>query len=102
RRGGSLALAVTRGEESGRWYDYGIGLLLQDDLPGATRAMLRAQRVADAGVDPWLGLGRVYLREGDLLAARSQFEEARRRAPADPRPGAFMGTLYRRMGEYDQ
>lgn len=89
-------------KEAVRWYDYGVGLLLQEDLPRAARAMLRTQRFAGVGVDPWLGLGRVYLREGDLLAARSQFEEAGRRAPGDPRPGAFMGTLYRRMGEYDQ
>lgn len=88
--------------DADRWYHYGVGLLLQDDLPRATRAMREAQQLPGAGADPWLGLGRVYLREGDLLAARSQIEAAARRAPADPRPRAFLGTLYRRMGEYEQ
>jgi tetratricopeptide (TPR) repeat protein len=64
--------------------------------------MRQAQETWRSGADPWLGLGRVYLREGDLLAARAQFEEAARRAPGDPRPSAFLGTLYRRMGEYER
>jgi Flp pilus assembly protein TadD len=84
-----------------RFYDYGIGLLLQGDLPRAQRAMRRVQDWAPDDARGYFGLGRVYLTEGDLLAARAQFERALRLAPADPRPRAFLAMTERRMGQYD-
>jgi len=83
-----------------RFYDYGVGLLLQGDLPRAQRAMRRVQAWAPRDPQGYYGLGRVYLTEGDLLAARAQFELARRFAPLDPRPRAFLGTVERKMGQY--
>jgi hypothetical protein len=85
-----------------RFYDYGVALLLQGDLPRAQRAMRRVQAWAPLDVQGYLGLGRVYLTEGDLLAARAQFEQARRLAPNDPRPRAFLATTFRKMGQYEQ
>jgi Flp pilus assembly protein TadD len=89
-----------------RFYDYGVGLLLQGDLPRAASAMRRVQELQPRDARGFLGLGRVYLQEGDLLAARSQFEAAQARvapgATTDPRPAAFLATVYRRMGEYDR
>src|SRR5205823_8924274 len=86
----------------GRFYDYGVGLLLQGDLPRAQRAMRRVQAWAPRDAQGYLGLGRVYLTEGDLLAARAQFEQARHLAPDDPRPRAFLATTERKMGQYEQ
>jgi Flp pilus assembly protein TadD len=86
---------------SDRLYDYGVGLLLQGDLPRAQRAMRWVQALVPLDVRGYLGLGRVYLTEGDLLAARTQFEKARRIAPRDPRPRAFLAATERRMGQYD-
>jgi Flp pilus assembly protein TadD len=89
-----------------RSYDYGIGLFLQGDLPAAAAAMRRVQELAPNEVAGFLGLGRVYLQEGELLAARSQFELARATPGAardgDARPEAFLATVYRRMGDYDR
>jgi Flp pilus assembly protein TadD len=64
--------------------------------------MRRVQSLAPREVRGYLGLGRVYLTEGDLLAARAQFEQAQRLAPGDPRPRAFLATTDRRMGQYDR
>jgi tetratricopeptide repeat protein/cytochrome c554/c'-like protein len=86
----------------GRFYDYGVGLLLQGDLPRARIAMRRVQTWAPSDVRGYLGLGRVFLTEGDLLAARGQFGLARRFAPKDPRPRAFLALTERRMGQYDR
>jgi len=58
--------------------------------------------VGAAGFAGISGLGRVYLTEGDLLAARAQFEQARRLSPNDPRPRAFLATTLRKIGQYDQ
>ena len=85
-----------------RFYDYGVGLLLQGDLPRAQRAMRLVQAWAPRDASGYFGLGRVYLTEGDLLAARAQFEQARRLAPGDPRPRAFLALTDRRMGQYDR
>jgi Flp pilus assembly protein TadD len=84
-----------------RFYDYGVGLLLQGDLPRAMRAMRRVQEWAPRDAQGCLGLGRVYLTEGDLLAARAQFEQAGRLAPHDPRPRALLAATERRMGQYE-
>jgi tetratricopeptide (TPR) repeat protein len=92
--------------DADRFYQYGVGLLLQADLPRAAAAMVRVQALAPGEARGYLGLGRVYLQEGDLLSARTQFEKAQqlagRSAGTDPRPAAFLGTVYRRTGEYER
>jgi tetratricopeptide (TPR) repeat protein len=64
--------------------------------------MRYVQEWAPLDVRGYLGLGRVFLTEGDLLAARAQFEQARRIMPRDPRPAAFLATTHRRIGQYDR
>jgi Flp pilus assembly protein TadD len=85
---------------SARFYEYGVGLLLQGDLPRAQRAMRRVQAWAPRDWRGFFGLGRVYLTEGDLLAARAQFERAAQLVPTDPRPRAFLAATLRRSGQY--
>jgi len=63
--------------------------------------MRRVQALAPRDANGFYGLGKVYLTEGDLLAARGEFERARRLAPADPRPRALFAMTERRMGQYD-
>jgi Flp pilus assembly protein TadD len=87
---------------SERFYDYGVGLLLQGDLSRAQRAMRSVQAWAPADWRGYFGLGRVYLTEGDLLAARAQFERAAQFAPSDPRPRAFLATTVRKSGQYEE
>jgi Flp pilus assembly protein TadD len=84
------------------FYNYGVGLLTQGDLPRAARAFRRAVELSPKDVQPRIGLGRVYLVEGDLLAARAQFLDALRIAPGSPQAQAFLGTMLRKMGQYDK
>jgi tetratricopeptide (TPR) repeat protein len=93
---------TVKGPLPDRFFDYGVGLLLQGDLPRAQRAMRRVLAWAPRDGRGHLGLGQVYLAEGDLLAAREQFEQASRMAPGDPRCRAFLATTERRMGLYDR
>jgi Flp pilus assembly protein TadD len=64
--------------------------------------MRRVQARAPADWRGFFGLGRVYLTEGDLLAARAQFERAAQLAPLDPRPRAFLATTVRKSGQYGE
>lgn len=86
---------------AGRFYDYGVALLGQRDLGRALRAMRRVAELLPGRVDGPFGLGRVYLEEGDLIAARAQFEAALRLAPDDVRPRLFLGKTFRKMGQYE-
>ena len=64
-----------------RFVEYGLGLLAPKDAPDAARArraFLTAQRLAPNRSEPFLGLGRAYLAEPELLAARAQFDTALR------------------------
>jgi Flp pilus assembly protein TadD len=99
-RSSALTPGVTDPALPERFYDYGVALLLQGDLPRSQGAMRRVQAWAPADTRGYFGLGRVYLTEGDLLAARAQFELARRLAPNDPRPRAYLALTERRMGQY--
>jgi len=88
-----------------RFVDYGLGLLAPKDAPDAARArraFLIAQRLAPNRSEPFLGLGRAYLAEPELLAARAQFNTALRLSPNDPAAQADLGIVYSKQGEYDK
>ncbi|MCS6860725.1 MAG: tetratricopeptide repeat protein, partial [Abditibacteriales bacterium] len=95
------ANGLTLNPHHSRFYNYGVGLLVQGDLPRAARAFRRAMELSPSDVPSRIGLGRVYLVEGDLLAARAQFMDALRLAPRSPQAQAFLGTTLRKMGQYD-
>jgi Flp pilus assembly protein TadD len=103
---GANAPVLSRGEapaaQAERFYDYGVALLLQRDLARAVRAMRRAAELVPGGPDGPFGLGRVYLEEGDLIAARDQFLAALRLAPGEVRARLFLGKTYREMGQYER
>ncbi len=88
-----------------RFVEYGLGLLAPKDAPDAARArraFLMAQGLAPNRPEPFVGLGRAYLAEPELLAARTQFDAALRLAPNDPAALADLGVVYSKQGEYDR
>ena len=102
---GAPALHPPETETAFRFVRYGLGLLAPKDAPDAARArraFLAAQRLAPNRPEPFLGLGRAYLAEPELLAARAQFDTALRLAPGDPAAQADLGVVYSRQGEYDR
>jgi tetratricopeptide (TPR) repeat protein len=87
-----------------RFVEYGLGLLAPKDAPDAARArraFLAAQRLAPNRPEPFLGMGRAYLVEPELLAAKAQFNAALRLAPDSPAAQADLGVVYSKQGEYD-
>lgn len=87
-----------------RFVEYGLGLLAPQDAPDAARArraFLAAQRLAPNRPEPFVGLGRAYLAEPELLAARAQFLAALRLAPDNAAAQADLGVTYSKQGEYD-
>jgi tetratricopeptide (TPR) repeat protein len=95
------APAPGREAQAMRFYDYGVALLRQEDLARAAGAMRRAGALLPGRPEGPLGLGRVYLEEGDLIAAREQFLAALRLAPRDAQARLFLGRTYRKMGQYE-
>lgn len=88
-----------------RFADYANGLLLpteRPDLANAQRAFAVAQSLAPNRPEPYLGMGRVYLREPLLLNARAQFEQALKRVPNDPAATAELATVFLRQAEYTE
>lgn len=103
-RTGQPAQIPSEAENALRFVEYGLGLLAPKDAPDAARArraFLVAQRMAPNRPEPFLGLGRAYLAEPELLAARAQFNAALRLAPNDPAAQADLGVVYSKQGEYD-
>ncbi|MFN3650494.1 MAG: tetratricopeptide repeat protein [Armatimonadota bacterium] len=82
-----------------RWAAYGTALGAVQAYPHAIQALSHALAEAPSDAEALLALGRVYLDEGDLLAAQGQFERARHLAPGDHRPAAWLGAVLRRMGQ---
>jgi hypothetical protein len=90
-----------------RFLDYGLGLIAApkptaSDLTLALHAFQIAQTLAPARPEPLIGMGRAYLTEPSLLAARARFEEALRLAPNNPAARADLGVVYSKQGEYEQ
>lgn len=83
-----------------RWREYALALAGVKAYPEALQALARAQQADGGDVETRLAFGRVYLDDGDLLAAREQFRHA---ASGDPQRGrAWEGAVLRRMGQPDQ
>ena len=101
---GSAGARPAETETALRFVDYGLGLLAPKDAPDAARArraFLIAQRLAPTRPEPFLGLGRAYLAEPELLAAKAQFNAALRLVPESPAAQADLGVVYSKQGEYD-
>jgi tetratricopeptide (TPR) repeat protein len=81
-----------------RWREYGMALGRVKAYTEATRALLRALSVRGDDAETRLALGRVYLDEGDLLAAREQFAAAGH-GPEAERAAAWEAAVLRQMGQ---
>ena len=104
---GTLAIDVKRGNpdwpERGwiRWNDYGIGLLLQGDLKGASDAFRRVADLAKDKPDGPLNLARAKIQEGDLPAAKAALAEAETRRPGWPKTAYFRSLASKEEGRLD-
>ena len=84
-----------------RWNDYGIGLLLQGDLKGATSAFLQVTKLDPNYIDGWVNLGRVYLQDGDLDQAHTSLTRALGAQPDLPRAHFFLAMVFKAEGDYE-
>ena len=104
---GTLAKDVKRGNpdwpEKGwiRWNDYGIGLLLQGDLKGASAAFTKVAEIAKDKPDGPLNLARAKIQEGDLPAAKAALAEAEARRPGWPKTAYFRSLASKEEGRLD-
>ena len=91
---------VPRADDSERWNDYGIGLLLQGDLRGAEEAFLEVSRVAPAWASGWVNIGRARVREGRTHAAEEALQEALRLSPKLAAAHFTLGSARKDVGDY--
>ena len=104
---GTLAAEVKRGNpdwpEKGwiRWNDYGIGLLLQGDLRGASAAFTVVAEIAKDKPDGPLNLARARIQEGDLPGAKLALADAETRRPGWPKTAYFRSLVSKEEGRLD-
>ena len=84
-----------------RWNDYGIGLLLQGDLKGASYAFQRVADLAKDKPDGPLNLARCKVQEGDLPAAKAALAEAEIRRPGWAKTQFFRSLVSKEEGRLD-
>ncbi len=92
---------VLNAEDWTRWNDYGIGLLLQGDLKGAEAAFRKITEIDPKNPDGWVNIGRVYVQEGNLPAAKEVLERALALSPNLARAHFFYAKALRNEGRYD-
>jgi Flp pilus assembly protein TadD len=84
-----------------RWNDYGIGLFLQGDLKGASRAWTRVAELARDKPDGPLNRARAEIAEGRLSDAKDSLAEAERRRPGWGKTAFFRSTVAKDEGRLD-
>ncbi len=84
-----------------RWNDYGIGLLLQGDLRGASAAFEVVAAQALDKPDGPLNLARAKVQEGNLPAAKAALAEAERRRPGWAKTAFFRAVVSKEEGRVD-
>ena len=94
--------AVTLKEDWMRWNDYGIGLLLQNDLRGAEAAFTKATEADPNNFDGWVNIGRVRTQEGDTGGAMKVLDKALAMKPDLPRANYFYARDLKEEGKYDE
>ena len=83
-----------------RWNDYGIGLLLQEDLKGAESAFEQITKIDPKNMDGWVNLGRVRVQEGDITGAKLVLERALDLDPQLARAHFFYAQALKAEGNY--
>jgi tetratricopeptide (TPR) repeat protein len=84
-----------------RWNDYGIGLLLQGDLKGASAAFQKVADLAKDKPDGPLNLARCKVQEGDLPAAKAALAESEKRRPGWGKTQLFRSLVSKEEGRLD-
>jgi Tfp pilus assembly protein PilF len=84
-----------------RWNDYGIGLFLQGDLKGATRAWTRVMELAPDKPDGPLNRARAEIAEGRLADATESLAVAERIRPGWGKTAFFRSIVARDEGRLD-
>ncbi len=84
-----------------RWNDYGIGLLLQGDLTGASAAFTEVTRLAPDKPDGPVNLARTKIQEGDLPAAKAALARAERVKPGFAKTAFFRAMVSKEEGRLD-
>jgi tetratricopeptide (TPR) repeat protein len=84
-----------------RWNDYGIGLFLQGDLKGASRAWTEVARLAPDKPDGPLNRARAEIAEGRLADAKASLAEAEKRQPGWGKTAFFRATVAKDEGRLD-
>ena len=103
----TLAAGVKRGNPDWpekqwiRWNDYGIGLLLQGDLRGASTAFRKVAELAADKPDGPVNLARCKVQEGDLPAAKAALAEAEKRRPGWGKTQYFRSLVSKEEGRLD-
>ena len=92
---------VIRAQDSERWNDWGIGLLLQGDLKGAEYAFHRVTEADPAYPDGYVNIARALIQEGETEAARPFLEKALQLSPKLARAEFFLATIQKTAGDYD-
>jgi len=87
-------------DEPQRWRNLGLALASVKSYPEALQALNHSLKLRADDPETLLALGGVYLEEGDLLAAREQFQQAQRGEPERGR--AWEGAVLRRMQQADE
>jgi tetratricopeptide (TPR) repeat protein len=85
-----------------RWNDYGIGLLLQGDLKGATAAFERVTRIDPPYPDGWVNVARAHIQEGNVGAAEPFLRKALEIDSGLAKTRFFLGTVLKTLGRYDE
>jgi tetratricopeptide (TPR) repeat protein len=87
-------------DDSQRWNDYGIGLLLQGDLKGAEAAFQKVTEIDPKNPDGWVNIGRAAVQEGDMDRARTVLQKALALSPDLARAHYFYARVLRSDGNY--
>lgn len=96
------AVLAAPAQDWGRWNDYGIGLLLQDDLQGARRAFEQALRADSSQAGVHGNVARVAVREGLLPEAEDALLRALALQPGLASAHYFLGIVRKEEGDYDR
>ena len=84
-----------------RWNDYGIGLFLQGDLKGASRAWTKVAELAADKPDGPLNRARAEIAEGRLAEAKASLAEAEKRRPGWMKTAFFRAAVAKDEGRLD-
>ncbi len=92
---------VLHAEDWQRWNDYGIGLLLQNDLRGAEAAFRKVTEIDPKNADGWTNMGRARVQEGNLEGAAEVLRRALELQPNLAAANYFYARAMKGEGRYE-